>query len=228
MSTFEATSDSSNFALRQLRNLLDGGSFAPEQRLPPERALASQIGIGRRALRRALEVLEAEGRIWRHQGKGTFVGQRPPPAQPDWDGMSSRTNPLEVMEARLELEPGAGPARGLARLECRSRTPLAARRKDGLQFRRRRSRTLGWSVAPGDRRGRRQQLLLMIVDVVDRIRQDATWRRLREQGSLGRQPVDLCRASSPRRRRDCAARDAGGRTRHARAPRSSARRASRR
>ena len=41
-------------------------------------ALAAQIGIGRRALRRALEVLEAEGRIWRHQGKGTFLGPRPP------------------------------------------------------------------------------------------------------------------------------------------------------
>jgi DNA-binding GntR family transcriptional regulator len=39
--------------------------------------LVAATGTGRRALRAALEVLEAEGRLWRHQRKGTFAGQRP-------------------------------------------------------------------------------------------------------------------------------------------------------
>src|SRR3546814_9395312 len=34
-----------------------------------ERELAEALGVGRRAVRRALEVLEAEGRIWRRQGR---------------------------------------------------------------------------------------------------------------------------------------------------------------
>lgn len=178
------------FCLAAIANLLDGGSFVPEQRLPPERALASQIGIGRRALRRALEVLEAEGRIWRHQGKGTFVGQRPPPAQPDWDGMPSRTNPLEVMEARLELEPV------LARLAS-----LRASNADLERLLRLAEKTASSSDADGRElwdgalhraiaEAAGNKLLLMIFDVVDRIRQDATWQRLRERArSEGSQSI---------------------------------------
>ena len=41
--------------------------------MPPERVLAEELGVGRRSLRRALDVLEQEGRISRHQGRGTFV-----------------------------------------------------------------------------------------------------------------------------------------------------------
>ncbi|MFD0462633.1 GntR family transcriptional regulator [Microvirga aerilata] len=89
----EPLSDSSNSALVRLRALLDESSFDGEQRLPAERVLAAQIGIGRRALRRALEVLEAEGRIWRHQGKGTFLGPRPARAPTSLDELSKRTHP---------------------------------------------------------------------------------------------------------------------------------------
>src|SRR3954447_21324682 len=101
MALFESLPDSSNVALERLRTLLEEGSFDGEPRLPPERVLAAEIGIGRRALRRALEVLEAEGRIWRHQGKGTFLGPRPP--HTNLEELSKRTHPLEVMDVRLEI-----------------------------------------------------------------------------------------------------------------------------
>ena len=39
----------------------------------PERALAEQIGVSRRAIRHALDMLEAEGRITRQQGRGTLI-----------------------------------------------------------------------------------------------------------------------------------------------------------
>jgi DNA-binding FadR family transcriptional regulator len=77
MKQSHALSDSSSLALDRLRLLLDEAAPGGDHRLPPERDLAEQLGVGRRALRRALEVLEAEGRIWRHQGKGTFAGPRP-------------------------------------------------------------------------------------------------------------------------------------------------------
>ncbi|MFC4175025.1 FadR/GntR family transcriptional regulator [Microvirga sp. GCM10011540] len=181
MTKIETLSDSSNFALGRLRALLDDGRFAADQRLPPERVLATQIGIGRRALRRALEVLEAEGRIWRHQGKGTFVGPRPVDPQTGLEELSSRTNPLEVMDVRLEIEPI------LARLAA-----LRASNGDVERLLHLAEKTASSSDADGyelwDSALHRaiaeaagNSLLLAVFDMVDRIRQDVNWQVLRER-----------------------------------------------
>jgi GntR family transcriptional regulator, uxu operon transcriptional repressor len=42
-------------------------------RLPPERELAVELGVSRSAVRRAMAVLQAEGRISREVGRGTFL-----------------------------------------------------------------------------------------------------------------------------------------------------------
>ena len=55
------------------------GEFVKDGRVIAERALAEQLDVGRRALRKALDQLESEGLIWRRQGQGTFVGTPPPP-----------------------------------------------------------------------------------------------------------------------------------------------------
>jgi DNA-binding FadR family transcriptional regulator len=179
----ETFADSSDFALRQMRALLDERAGLGDQRLPSERSLSAQLGVGRRTLRRALEVLEAEGHIWRHQGKGTFLGPRPLRGEVSLLELSSRTNPLEVMEARLEIEPG------LARL-------AALRASNGDLRRLKHLAEKTESIADGDADSRElwdgafhraiaevagNSLLFAFVDVVDRIRQDPTWRRLREQ-----------------------------------------------
>ena len=185
MSNPDPLPDSSNFALGRLRALLEDSPFDKEQRLPSERVLAAQIGIGRRALRRALEVLEAEGRIWRHQGKGTFLGPRPPEAHADLEELSKRTNPLEVMDVRLEIEPA------LARLAA-----LRASNGDIERLLHLANKTASMSDADGrelwDSALHRaiaevagNSLLLAIFDMVDRIRQDATWRLLRERARSG-------------------------------------------
>jgi DNA-binding FadR family transcriptional regulator len=181
----EPPPDSSNFALGRLRALLEERSFDGGQRLPSERDLASQIGIGRRALRRALEVLEAEGRIWRHQGKGTFLGPRPPEPQTSFDELTKRTNPLEIMDVRLEIEPA------LARLAA-----LRASNGDIERLMHLADKTASTSDADGrelwDSALHRavaevagNALLLAIFDMVDRIRQDTTWRILRERARSG-------------------------------------------
>src|SRR5919107_4640538 len=174
-------SDSSNLALGRLRALLDEGSFDAGQRLPPERVLAAQIGIGRRALRRALEVLEAEGRIWRHQGKGTFLGPQPRWSPTSLEELSKRTHPLEVMDVRLEIEPA------LARLAAMRATNGDVERLLHLA-----EKTASSSDADGyelwDSALHRaiaeaagNSLLLAIFDMVDRIRQDMNWQALRER-----------------------------------------------
>lgn len=76
-------------------------------RLPPERDLAEQLGLSRSRLRSVLKLLAAEGQVWREVGNGTFFGQRPllrPGAKNPAD-LAELTNPREVMEARLLLEP---------------------------------------------------------------------------------------------------------------------------
>jgi DNA-binding FadR family transcriptional regulator len=75
------------------------------QRLPPERTLSIRLGVSRSSLRKALAVLEAEGQIWRHVGRGTFVGARPSGQGEQLPAISNGTNPAEVMEARLLIEP---------------------------------------------------------------------------------------------------------------------------
>lgn len=64
-------------ALARLRNHLAAIELPVDSRLPPERELAQALGISRADLRKALAVLEAENLIWRHVGKGTFIGSRP-------------------------------------------------------------------------------------------------------------------------------------------------------
>ncbi len=48
-------------------------ALPPGSPVPPERALAAELGISRTTVRQALAELEMEGRLHRIQGKGTFV-----------------------------------------------------------------------------------------------------------------------------------------------------------
>lgn len=91
--------------LAAIRALLDGGEFPVNTRLPPERVLARKIGVSRGLLRDILAKLEADGRIWRHVGQGTFVGGRGPSTKAEMALVSNRTSPAEVFEARLAIEP---------------------------------------------------------------------------------------------------------------------------
>lgn len=92
-------------ALTQLRAYLTQQRLPVNGRLPPERELCRLLGVTRTALRHALATLEAEGQLWRHVGKGTFVGSRPVEDLTDIAKITGRTNPVEVMRARQLIEP---------------------------------------------------------------------------------------------------------------------------
>lgn len=74
-------------------------------RLPTERALAERFEASRRLIRQALEELETEGLVWRKQGSGTYAGQPEDPTGDLAARIAGETDPIQVMEARLCIEP---------------------------------------------------------------------------------------------------------------------------
>lgn len=95
------TIDDDVFRLRSYieARLAHGGS---DLRLPPEPKLGEQMGMSRGRLRTVLQRLEDEGLIWRHVGKGTFIG---PPVSTDVSNEASVISVDDLIEARLVLEP---------------------------------------------------------------------------------------------------------------------------
>src|SRR5689334_15873200 len=56
--------------------LLHSGAFPAGTALPPERVLCGQYDVSRMTLRHAMEILEREGLIESHRGRGTFVSPK--------------------------------------------------------------------------------------------------------------------------------------------------------
>lgn len=77
------------------------GAAAPGTRLPTERRLAHEFGVTRAAVRRALTYLEAEGRVSREVGRGTFLRATADAADD--------IGPADVMTARELFEPQVVP-----------------------------------------------------------------------------------------------------------------------
>src|SRR2546426_11618877 len=59
--------------VEQLRSPILKGSFAPGDKLPPERKLAEELGVNRASLREAIKKLEHIGLVKTRQGEGTRV-----------------------------------------------------------------------------------------------------------------------------------------------------------
>ena len=100
--------------------------LGPGSRLPTERQLAIDLGVTRSAVRHALALLEAQGRISREVGRGTFLRDPadspadavapPGPAGPSGlsgsagpSGPAGDFAPADVMMVRRLLEPPAMP-----------------------------------------------------------------------------------------------------------------------
>jgi GntR family transcriptional regulator, transcriptional repressor for pyruvate dehydrogenase complex len=64
--------------VEHVRRLIEKGDLKPGDRLPPERDLATEIGVSRPSLRSGLRTLQAMGVIQSRQGAGTFIAEGPP------------------------------------------------------------------------------------------------------------------------------------------------------
>ena len=166
-------------ALTQLRAYLAQAELMEDSRLPPERQLCQALGVSRTELRKALAQLEAEGQLWRHVGKGTFVGSRPIDSFADIAAITKRTNPAEVMRTRLLIEPV------VARVAALSATSeqIAEMR---LCLRKSREATSWRQYESWDNRLHRviaeatqNTLLLALLDTLNAVRRAVAWGRLR-------------------------------------------------
>jgi DNA-binding FadR family transcriptional regulator len=167
-------------ALEKLRGFLASAQLPDDGRLPPERELAQSLDIGRAVLRKALATLQAEGVVWRHVGKGTFTGERPIDTFADINAMVQRTNPFEVMGARIAFEPevarcAALNATGAQIAEIRScmlKAQQAPTWRLYEQWDNKLHRTIGEAS--------QNSLLLGLLDTLNAVRRAVTWGRLRD------------------------------------------------
>jgi len=166
--------------LSKLRELITGDAVSRDNQLPPERLLATELGVGRRTLRRALGVLEGEGRIHRQRGRGTFVSAARPTHDTGLEEMLEHTNPIEVMEVRLAVEPIMARLASMRASRCdmdrllllseetRNATDPAAYERADAEFHRR--------VAKASR----NTLFLTLYNALSEAQRDATWQTLGE------------------------------------------------
>lgn len=90
---------------QKLRDMFNSSGYRHNDRLPPERQLCETLDTTRNRLRSALAELEAEGRIWRHVGRGTFVGSRPVLNLKDITYLRDQIQPKQVVAVRFNIEP---------------------------------------------------------------------------------------------------------------------------
>lgn len=167
--------------LAQLRVLIAKEAATPDTPLPTERELAERFAVSRRAVRRALSMLETEGRIWRRQGKGTFIGPAASPPVSTVSRLSNRTNFFEVMEVRLQIEP---PLAQFAALRASGeQVAMLHRLADSTRIIGDAEELELWDSAfhrcIAEAAGNR--LFLDLYEMVDGIRRDHAWRSYREK-----------------------------------------------
>lgn len=93
--------------MTELLGRIRNGTLEDGAQLPPERVLASELGVARNTLRRALEHLERDGYLVRRIGAGTFVRVTGKGEETGLRGRLRFASPAELMEVRLIIEPQA-------------------------------------------------------------------------------------------------------------------------
>jgi DNA-binding FadR family transcriptional regulator len=172
----------------KLRHLISDGGLGCDGGIPPERVLASELGVGRRSLRRALDILESEGRISRQQGRGTFVqtsiiqtsALAAATGAEGLDNILDHTNPQEVIELRLATEPVIARLAALRASQCDikklQRLAAETRAASGAESYEQADQAFHRTIVEASRTA----LFLAVFDAVGAARRDEAWRRVGE------------------------------------------------
>lgn len=163
---------------------IDSGRWRPGHRLPTERQLACDFTASRGVVRQVLAEIEADGRVIRHVGRGTFVADSTGPDPLAWKALGDgRTvNPEEVMETRLILEPALA-ALAVARVSELEIEEMQRLIRKGDQARNmaefeRWDRELHQRVVEASK----NSYLIGVFAGIQRLRQTEAWSRLNRQG----------------------------------------------
>jgi GntR family transcriptional repressor for pyruvate dehydrogenase complex len=175
--------------LARLRTLIQEMLQRRDRQLPPERQLAEQFGVGRATVRKALAILEDDGNVVRHVGRGTFVNSGAGSAPPQLQALalggalaidsSIGLSPRELLEVRYALEPAIAELAALAAREpdielmqeCMRKREEASQLDDYEQW----DFALHMAIA----KATHNSLLTEMLDLVNRMRRSGSWRKFR-------------------------------------------------
>jgi len=99
----------SSIIAEQIVNKIRSGEYPKGSKLPPERAIAVQMGVGRPSVREAISALQIAGILESRPGDGTYVQHRNDTenlADRAFDVLEESDSPLQVLQARKALEIG--------------------------------------------------------------------------------------------------------------------------
>ncbi|MEO3999537.1 FCD domain-containing protein [Mesorhizobium sp. CAU 1732] len=172
--------DEGQAAFTQLQAFLAQHELSEHGRLPPERELCDILGVSRGALRKALAIAESEGRIWRHVGKGTFLGSKPIGAVAPDLVLANLASPVEVIRARLTIEPALAREAALnaSTADLDELKLCAERGRDAGSWRRYENWDNRFHRAVAT--ATQNKLLVMMFDNLNTIRRTVVWGRRRE------------------------------------------------
>jgi GntR family transcriptional repressor for pyruvate dehydrogenase complex len=106
--------------VQQVKQLILQGKLKPGQKLPSERVLAGQLGVGRSSVREATSALLALGIVEIRPGEGVFVRSdfpRSTIASVEWSSLLINGHSNDLIEARIAVETST------ARLAAERATP---------------------------------------------------------------------------------------------------------
>jgi GntR family transcriptional repressor for pyruvate dehydrogenase complex len=96
--------------LEHLQEMISNGKMPPETKIPSERMLAMELGVGRQAVREAIKALQVLDVIEKRHGDGTYVkslaglsGGWPSKV----DLIREDFDPIQLLEVRQMFEPKA-------------------------------------------------------------------------------------------------------------------------
>lgn len=108
--TFRAIDDRKQLSASVAEQILEAiraGTYVPGDRLPPERALAEQMRVGRNSVREAISALERSGILEALVGSGTYVKEsslRNIALAESLERVDIGFDAMEIWEARCELD----------------------------------------------------------------------------------------------------------------------------
>lgn len=165
------------------------GAMPPGTQLPTEIELMAGFGAGRNTIRKAMHALQAEGKIVRQVGSGTFVAKLRAAGRSAKAGSARQTalslarqaNPSEVMELRLAFEPGAvaiaALRASLQEIEHMERVIARSAQAGSLEE----FETLDCELHAAFGRATKNVIFARVYDIITAAREHTAWGRLKER-----------------------------------------------